>query len=541
MPFRPRVSQKQDAVIGETKRFPLITGPRNSSKSFGILHSIPWRMWTIQNYVGCMIGCTTSQNSDSGLWTLLTERIMEDWVQGRIYDDKAQEIVGYEPFGMDWAIRPRMEAVTHRLHFACVNQFGGISKYYLDSLKNESEVWERYRGKYFHDLYVTESDNFKSRRTFDCLRECLRVPGARYEDHRLVLDTNPPAEAEEHWLFELFFWFRTVDLDALSDEEKEKLNVSGFTGADYDNAILGLKELQRELVVHEFSVADNEFITDAQKRAQFAAYAHDKDLLDRMFYGRWTRSITDGIFSDTFRQEIHVIGERANASNPDPEVLLPQEGCFEMLGSWDIGSRRNTAAYIIEPVQVEVIENGETILKPGFHYLHEFASIGVQQNLAITCAEMMDRRDWVESAAGKKLQWRDWSDSSSFDPSGQTMTSEATDLYRMSNGEIELRSIVAAHLGMKGHGSVERRINLMQRLLFENRLLICAANCPQLIQMFKSIKRSRNGKLDAGSVWKHILDAASYGPAVECWFEMRKSRTRIRTNKEPDRVIVTSL
>lgn len=465
---------------------------------------------------------------------------MMDWIEGRMYglDPLSKEIIDKAPFGMEWIIQPKMEMLTHRLHFSCTNKWGGESKYFLDSLKVEQEVWERFRGKTIADIYLTEADNFKESRTFDCLVECLRDYPP--EQRRLICDTNPPEEADEHWLHKKFFQFPSMDLDNLSNDHKKELGIDLLVGKEYDDAWLSLKELQAELVVHTFSVADNAFISDKEKRAQFARYALDHDLRDRMFYGIWKRATGDGIFSETFREEIHVRGEYQTPANPDPEKVIPEEGCFEMLGSWDIGNRRNSAVYLIEPIRVEVIENDEPVPKIGFKYLWGFSSVGVQQDLARTHDAVMEGIEWIEGYIGKEPRWIHWSDSSSFDVSGQTQTSEATDIWRMSNGKIELRSITTPYVGMKGQGSVERRINMMQRMLFENRIFISAAKCPALVQMFKSIKRNNAGKLATTNPLKHDFDAASYGPSVECFMEMKRTMPKIRMTSDA-KILVTEL
>jgi hypothetical protein len=108
---------------------------------------------------------------------------------------------------------------------------------------------------------------------------------------------------------------------------------------------------------------------------------------------------------------------------------------------------------------------------------------------------------------------------------------------------MELRSITSLkQMAIKGHSGVEKRIDLIQRLLFEGRIWVNANKCPNIMEMFSAIKRNAKGKLSTTSVFKHAFDAISYYIAVKCWLEMKK-QPRIMTNREAEeaRVIVTSL
>lgn len=536
--FEPPVSAKQAEVINDTHRYILVSGARESSKSYGVMHSIPFRMWNIRNYVGVLVGTTTSQSIDSGLWTVLTEKVMPDWIEGNIYSPDGKEIVDKRPFGMEWITKPRSQMITHKMFFDISNKFGEKSRFYLDSLDVETDVEKKYKGRIFCDIVLSEAANFLNRGTFDCLKLCLRDFPA--EQLRFILDTNPALhDAESHWIYKLFYVFRSLDLNNLSEDGTRELNLDAVPEGSRGVLLQSLKELQDSLAVHEFAVDDNCFISEEKKRSLFAAFAHSKDALDRNYYGRWVRGSGDGIFSEVFQPEICVLGDLPNASKPEPEILLPEDDCFELMGSFDTG-RRNTMAYIIEPVTIEIEEHGEMIPRTGFKYLDEYGSLGRQQSTADLAEWLVETLDFWEDIIGKRVRFEAWSDNSAFDLSGQTETSEAQDLWRLTNGRVELRSITAPHVGMKGHGAVERRISFMQRMLFEQRLWLCKSKCPHLLQMFQSIKRNSQGKLSAVSIFKHSFDAASYGPAVRCWMEMRKTSPRLKTDKVQNAKIITT-
>jgi hypothetical protein len=511
MSFEPSISPKQATILNTSKKFNLITGPRLATKSIGCLHDIPWHMWNTNRAIGMMLGKTTSQNADAGLWKLLIEDVIPEWVAG--------------DFGFEWVTMPRMEAVTHKLFFETTNRFDTVSRYYLDSLDVEEEAEKKFKGKIFSHIYWTELSNFKYRTTFDVLQECFRVPYLRPEQHKLIADTNPAAEGEDSWIWKLWYWFRTIDLDNLTDDAKEDLNLHKLEGEEIATAIQSLKELQADLDVNEFTIDDNIFITPAQKRGQWAKYAHNKDLLDRYYYGKWVRAAGDSIFSEVWRPEIHVIGEPKTSLVTEPEMLVPEEGCRELGAGWDVGSRRNSAVAIIEPVLMEVDERdseGNSIFKTGFKILDEFVSLGEQQKISMIAEEVMEKVEFWEKMCGRKPLWRHYSDNSAFAVDSISETDEAKEIFRLSSGEIELQSITARNKGMKGHGAVERRVNMVERLLFENRIAINQATCPNIVEMFGSIKRDRRGKLSTTNIFKHAFDAISYYMAMKVWEEMMK-------------------
>lgn len=551
MPFRPPISFKQGEILDCVKRFLLVDGPRYASKTLGCLHDIPWHMWNTDGAVGMMLGRTTTQNSDAGPWALLTSTILPKWEQGEtlaigpdgelILDERGLPTRGPDlPFGFEVITPVRMEAVTHKLYFETNNRFDGVSRYYLDSLDVEDEAENKFKGKMFSHIYWTELSNFRQRKTFDVIQECLRMPHLRPEQHKLVADTNPADEGEDSWIWKLWFWFRTVDLDNLDDETKRELNLGELEGEELSETIIGLKEMQDQLEVQSYTIDDNIFITPSQKRAQRAKYSHDKDLLDRYYYGKWIRSSGDGIFSEVYRPEIHLVGELHKTAGVEPEIAVPEQECIELGSGADIGSRRNTAIIIAEPMQCEVEEFGTSVIKTGIKILDEFVSLGKQQKIWEIAEAYDEKVAFWGSLCRKPPMWLHASDSSSFDPTSQTLTSEAQDIYRLTEGRVELRSILMIpHIKIKGHNGVEKGIDLIQRMLFENRIWINAAKCPNVAEMLSSIKRGRNGKLSSTNIFKHVMDAIRYYTSWKCWEEIRRS-PRIPTNEER-RIVVTSL
>lgn len=524
MPFQPPISRKQALLLQEKKRYTLVDGPRFASKTIGCLHDIPWHLWNTPNAIGMMLGRTTTQNSDGGPWQYLTENVLPQWEEG--------------DFGFELVTPVRMEAVTHKFYFETTNKFDGVSRFYLESLDVEGDAEKKFKGKNYSYIYVPELSHFKFRKTFDVLQECLRCPWLRPDQQKMICDTNPADEGEDSWIWKLWYWFRTIDLDSLDEETKVDLNLHMIKDeAQMTRALNALRRLQNNLAVHSYTIDDNIFITEEQKEEQFAKYAHDKDLLDRYYYGKWIKASGDGLFREVWRPSIHEVGEPPKP-NEEPEFMVPEEGCIELGGGWDISSRRNTALALIETVMVECEERNkstgekEIILRPGFKILDEYVSLGRQQSISTVADEALERVEFWSKQCARPPRWEHWSDNSSFDVSGQSETSEAQDIYRLTGGVIELRSITSfPQLKIKGHGGVERRIELIQRLLFENRIWVNKNKCPSICEMFASIKRGSNGKLSSTNIFKHAFDAISYYIAVKSFLDMKRT-PRIETNKE---------
>lgn len=547
--FQPPISPKQAAILNELLRFLLVTGPRLASKTIGCEHAIPWHLWNTPGAVGMMLGKTISQNSDAGTWAHLVNNVIPTWIEGRMVNGERK------PFGFEWETEPRMEATTHKLYFEIRNKFYdedpsiGISRMYLDSLDNEADAEDKFKGKQYSLIYWTELSNFKLRRTFDVLQECLRSDVWKPEQQRMICDTNPAEEGPDSWIYKLWYWFRTLDLSNirtaediqnLDEETRDGLNLNEVVDEEVPELILGLQELQNQLAVHEFTIDDNIFLSPAQKRAQRAKYSHDSDLLARFYFGKWVKAAGVGIFKEVWRPAIHVLGELPTPLEPEPDLLLPDEKCNSMLGGWDIGPR-NVSVHLIDKVLRDFPSkdrdgNRIDVPKPTFSVLDEYHRLGEPQKISDVVRRVLDKVHYWEDILQKPVLWIHWSDRSSFEKYDNIADSyEHLEVFQESNGEIELRAVI------KGAGSVERRIDIVQRLLFEERIWVGRVKCPALIDMFSAMKRNKANKLGQTNIFKHAFDSFSYPVSHECWTEMTRAAPRNRTANESARVLMTPL
>jgi hypothetical protein len=558
--WKPLISPRQYRVVQGPpgKIYRLINGPRRSSKTMAVLNAVLWHLWNNAEDA-MMLGKTIDQNLTGGAWQLLHDFVLPQWVRGEGNFDKLtveklsadgplpewmQHRAGRAmsvPFGFEVVTPVRMEAVTHRYFFECtnkalieagwessdaglsraeiVNKYGvPPSRLYLDSLDNENNAENKFKGKAFGLIYWTEVSNFKGRHTFDVLCECFRVVGWPASRHLFILDTNPSDAGEDHWLWQLFYWFRTLDLDQRNEDIDGRLRLRELSEVERALHLDGLRALQQKLDLVEVTLDDNPFLTRAEKAAQRAAYAHNQDLFDRYYRGLWKKSSGEGFFAAVWKPTIHVIGDRPALFRDEPvEFMIPEPNCIELGGGVDIGHvnigitfREKTPFYY---------EDGT--IKVGFKLLDEIAIVGVPTKLEDLIGEWLEKMDFWEKIVGRKVNWTWWSDSSSFNRySNISDNYEHREIYRLSGRRINLRAASRVQFRKGGAASVSPSIDLISRMLFEDRILVSASKCPKLIEMLGTIQKNKRGMLDRADKLKHILDALRYDLGEECFHEI---------------------
>lgn len=515
----PDISPKQLQLMrmareknGQRKYF-LVSGPRWSSKTIGGLHACVDHAWNTPNAVVCVLVPTITAGSDSGVWTLLTEQIIPEWIAGN--------------FGLDWAFRgsPRQQGTTKKLYCIIKNKFGGKSRFELNSLKDERKVENDFKNRYFSMFYWSELSNFKHRKTFDTLIQSLRIKGVAEDQHLLLADTNPADEGKDSWIYKLWYETRLADPEDLKPEELP---------------------IQKNLRLLEVFINDNPYLTEVRKTELKASFAHDPDLYDRYFLGKWTKSSSNALFAGTFSPGIHVIG---NDEDNDPEILVPEEDCIELITGWDPGGT-NPAMVIAEkcylPDLGADVAGDERLIsertdnapeRSVFKFLDELVFVGGDLSVAEFTEMALELMQGWEAFIGKPIMWRHWSDRQAFDQKESISKRYVyEEVYSASGGKIMLEAVE------KGRGSVGNGIRLWRKLMFQNRLLFSARKTPKLIEMNRSLRR---GKLDDTVLDtdenRHVFDAGRYLVTRECWDEMISSILTLRTASSTRRVLSVKL
>lgn len=452
-----------------------MSGPRSSTKTVSALHAIADNLWSVDGANFTMVVPTVTAGDDQGCWTQITEEIIPEWIAGG--------------FGLEWVRKPSQSGVSKKLYCVVKNKFGTNSRLQLDSLQYEDEVEARFKNKNYSGLYISEASYYKQRRTFDVWQEVLRGKQYKEEDFLMLLDTNPADEGTDSWLYQMWWVDRLADF-----------------GDDKGKALF-----QKQLALMEFSVADNIFKDEAWHMVQKAKYQHSQDLYDRYYLGKWVKATDNSIFYEQLNPSVHFVGDSPSASEILPQILLPQENCFELGTGWDPGLT-NSAAIIYE--KSYFLDARERKVSR-FSILDETVFIKSDASINDFTDEVMERIKWWEGFMGRDIVWRHFSDRSVFDTRiiGNVYPHQL--IYQQSGGKISLQAVE------RKPGSVYQRIDLVRKLLFDNRLFISKHKCPHLMESLQGLQPGKgNVAIQKTSKLKHVFDAMSYALISECFDEL---------------------
>lgn len=466
------------------RMFTLLSGPRLTGKTCGALEIVADHAWLTPNANFAVVSLTQSAGYDSGVWTDLTETTLPNWMQGG--------------FGMQWVKPPSVQGVSKKPYCIVSNSFGGKSKFQLESLKNEEEVEARFKSKRYTGMFVNELSNFKKRKTFETWTECLRTIGLPRDKHLFLADTNPADEGTKSWIYKLWFVFpnlKDIDGRPLTPEEKW---------------------LQNQLRVITFTLDDNTLIDPDRIMQLKASLSGNPDLYARYVLGKWVTASIDALFIDVFKEAIHAIGDVEMPGNNAPLIMVPEEGCFELISGWDAGIR-NSSAHVIEKTWREVPGKPPVSV---FKVLDELVIVGEDHSLEDFTIEFTKKMDYWEGQNTGKTKWTHWSDRSAFDmkdPEHNRFHHQT--VFLASDGRVELNAAA------RGRDSVKQRVDLLRKLLFEDRIYFSNTNCPLTIEMLKSIRRGKSSVsvIEKGSPHKHPFDSLMYAIGSECVDEMQDS------------------
>lgn len=456
--WTPPLSQKQADIYNSYSRYLLVSGPRMSGKTLGCCHKVVRHAFDTDRAMVAVFARTMKQGKDQGVWSDITSIVLPEYLEADI--------------GMKLTVAPKIDGTTRQPYFRIQNRWGTESTITLNSLDVDSNI-ELIRGKRYSMIFFTELSNFKDRMVFDVSKLQLRCFHLPFEAHQWIADTNPADEGDLSWIYEIFYKERCFE---------------GHEDPDYRDQI-GLIEVM---------IPDNPFLDDARRSEIYAAYRHDPDLYARYVEGKWTRSTKDSHFSDVFRPNFHIIGDTSSMKKDEWEVLLPEEGATELITGSDIGSINHSIQFI-DPTPNEL---GQRV----YRVVDEIVLIGKKLGLGDVAEMWMEKMDKWEKFLGKSVIWRHWSDKSAFDafrPVGDGY--DHTFFYKYSDGRINLQA------APKFSGSVQQRVNITRRLLFDERLLM-SASCPMTIQMMRSLRKGTTALnfVDRSSEQKHPFDSLSY-------------------------------
>lgn len=493
MPLEISEKHKHLLEVCRRKKMVLESGPRYSTKTVGGLIAVCDHSWSIDRANATLVTVSQSQGVDSGVWEDLTTSILPQYME-----------LGQ---GMQWAKKPFIANPSKKPTCLVTNRHGTVSKIQLDSLKNEKEVEARFKGKRYSMLYVPELSNFKFRKTFDIWGECLRMLHLPEEQHLFLGDTNPSDEGDESWIYKVWYLMRVQTYADFVHFARE----SGLPVLPQRT----FETFRDQLELVEFDISDNIWASQERIDELVARYAHDQDLYDRYILGKWVQATADAIFAEVFRPGRHVIGDIETPANEDPMILVPDQDTKVLLVGWDPGSSTNSAATIIEK-WIPFDLASKTYLQPVFKCLDEVVITQETHTIDDFTRRVVERMRWWEDFMGMKYAWVHWSDRSVYDMKEPKRNKYYHQLIaEASDGEIMLKA------AERGPGTVQQKIDMMKRLMFENRIAFSNDMTPRAIKMCKALKKGtrENEPIQKGSIHKHSFDSIMYPVSEESYHE----------------------
>ena len=327
-------------------------------------------------------------------------------------------------------------------------------------------------------------------------------------------DTNPADEGKDSWIWKLWW--------------EERLRESD----DGD-----FKAWQRQLGLMEFSVADNIFKDEEWHRTQAAMYAWSSDLLKRYYHGEWVTSTANSIFHEVFRDAL-IVGQPETAVDPDPEVLLPDPNCSELITGWDLGDVNHGFSLLFKRWGTLLSKDGKLREVSIFDILDEVVDLKVERSLEDFVDECIEKILYWEDYLGRPVNWRNWSDRSAFDMRGGVGNVYHHQIVRsISEGKIILQAVD------RSPGSMRQRAELMKRLFFENRIYVCKSRCPHHIESFQGLPagKAAGAAINKNSHFKHVFDACSYAISSECFDEVMRGKQEQNVGRVSEGVITAPL
>lgn len=479
-----------------------VSGPRKSSKTVGCLHAAVEHAWEVDRALVAVVSPTLTNAIDGGCWQQLVEEIIPMWIDGG--------------FGLEWVKKPYMAGSTKRVKCSIRNKHGTVSEFQLESFRegaDENDIKTRFKGKKLSFIYWSEAATWvKTQAAFDIISECLRLKNFwKRNELAMVIDTNPEAPGEDHWIYQLFYKFRKLDASQL-------VEMIGDKPIKVEDMI----RKQKNYGLIEVFVQDNLSLTEEDLVELKTKYAHSPELWDRYFLGKWTAAAGDGLFYDVFRPATHVQGDLETPLNRDPQMLVPSDDCFELITGWDLG----TSNHAFTMMERFYWPNAKGINVPHFSVIDELVMLHSDASIEDFTEAVLVKMDFWESYLGRSLHWTHFSDRSAFDyKESISQRRQHVEVFLASKKRIRLVAVE------KGDGSVRQRIEITRRLLFEDRLQFSKTKCPQTIMSVQSIKKGKNTPVDRASEFKHAWDALTYPLQAMCYEELFRAKKAILANR----------
>jgi hypothetical protein len=482
----------------------LVSGARESGKSFAVCHKDIRHLWETPDARLALFSRVLKDSKDAGTWRLMHQFIMPEWVKN---------VDGFEYTTKTSAGNPgpKVDGTTRTPMFRIRNYFGGESECMLFSLEHARDVEDVLKEKMFSMIHFCELDKFDDRGVLSVALSCLRMPHLRNDQMMWIADTNPSEQGQQFWAYRVWYEERVWSYDEYRDccarENRKPLDKEAFL------------EFQKGLQLVEMKPEDNIKLKPGRLAQLKADNAYDPIRYARLVDSQWVWGLggENYHFRGIFKPDQHVIGNCDSADERDWQYANPSPLCFELVTGWDIGDGVNHAQVSIECRPVIV---GGKELKC-FTVLDETESLGERVSTEDFTVEVMDQIAGLEKVAGHPFDLeRSWSDNSSMDYDAAANTYPYLVVWSASGYRINLEGLKLVEKNQR------IRVQLVKQLLHQGRLKI-SAHCKGVIRSLENLKRGDLKRQASGRVHyilpdenKHLFDALSYALIKECAEEL---------------------
>lgn len=462
----PPICAKQLEVFDAFEKFMLVTGPKMSGKTQGILHKICRHAFDFPGSRIAIVTKSLKTGKIAGVWADLTTRILPIWQAANI--------------GFNVTLEPKVTGDTRQNMFKISSRFGPDSEVYLHSLEYAPEVDQKLKGTEYSLIWFSEIDQIAPDPehivAFNTACDQIRLSSVPYECRQVIMDCNPPDSGPKHWLYEKFW------------KEKER--------EDHPNP-----RYQAQLRRIEFSIEDNPFLDPRQVEDLKAQYSFRQSLYNRFILGRWEEDLLGGHFTEMFREETHLRGE-LHVPAEERTGLVPGPSTRFLISGFDPGDKNN--AFVILAKR----ESGDKTERPEFDVIDELVTIDKSiplRDFVDAMVEMVAKWEaFCKNNYNRQIQWRHYSDTSAWRFKSAAEAHEALLVYNFSGGKIQL---VGAP---KYKGSLRDRVRLLQELLYEKRILI-SKHLRHTITMLKLLRKGESAaEYVTPKEHTHIFSALTY-------------------------------
>ena len=492
----PPMTDQQEAVFFDDRKYLLLYGGRASGKSFVALHKCVRHCYENANALAMVCTLTRAGSTAGGAWedllTLADDHkgnpagVLEIWRKG---------------IGLEYTEEYGDKAGNKYIDIRSAD--GGVSKIMQMSLPSGSIVTNRIKTvKPSYFLFEELTNTSDSSYFYKVIQQLGRRRGVPAKAQQYCATCNPPDEGQEHWVYKAFIQ------EAFINKED------------------GTRIPDPEYAVHCLNPAENPYMEDKESylRSVEQESRLDPTAYDRNILGKWVAKVTgSGIFEGFYDPALHIKGELGKSGIK--VRAFEEDAKMPVVVGYDPGDVNNARVFM----QKHNFGNRQV-----WTVIDESIKIKERRSIEILVRDVMDKMVMLNKKAGEILHyihigdrqgWEQWN--SQGDLTYKRMREISMHLIRT---EDRYKDLTPIHMlaPEKGAGSIVERVHLVRDRLLTNDLVVSGL-CPKVDNMFRFL-RCEKDKIDkplkTGKGEIHVFDALSY-PIL--YFEQR-GRTKTRNN-----------